>query len=41
VAEIAKFSKGRRIIEIPKNQRPIVRTNQKYYVSLRPYMEGK
>jgi len=36
VASIAKFGKKRRIIEIPKNQKPMIRLGIEYYVLLKP-----
>jgi hypothetical protein len=39
VAKAAKFGKKRRIIEIPKTIRDLVRDSQKYYVQLTP-LEG-
>lgn len=39
VASIAKFGKRRRIIEIPKNQRKLIKLGIDYYVQLRPVEE--
>ena len=36
VGKIAKFGHGRKIIEIPKNQRDLTKFNQKYYIQLTP-----